>query len=292
MMDFKGYCQKNIEIINNYLETSLNNDSISNIEQAMRYSLLAGGKRLRPLLLMATVDTVVETDAKYLDIAAALEMIHTYSLIHDDLPALDNDDYRRGKLTNHKVFGEDIAILAGDALLTAAFECISRQKAVEASLLIEIIGDIAKAAGRSGMVGGQTVDVQANGEFLTYEALQKMHEGKTGALFKVAVLSGGKLAGASAEQLKALEKFADVYGLVFQITDDILDVEGDFKDLGKPVGSDARNGKVTYVSTHGLQGAKDLVVSLVQEATEALQIFGKRALLLTTFLQQLLTRKN
>lgn len=292
MIDFKRYCAEKIELINAYLENCLKEGSISNIEQAMRYSLLAGGKRLRPLLLMATVDVVAGKSQQYLPVAAGLEMIHTYSLIHDDLPALDNDDYRRGKLTNHKVFGEDIAILAGDALLTAAFECVATQKFVDSQLLVELVGDIAKAAGRLGMVGGQTLDVQANGEFLNCAALQKMHEGKTGALFRVAIVSGGKLAGANPEQLLALEKFATLYGLVFQITDDILDVEGEFADLGKPVGSDVRNGKVTYVSAYGLQGAKDLVLTLTQEAKAELNIFGDKAELLIAFLHQLLTRKN
>lgn len=292
MINFKAYCETNIELINAYLQSTLSEDSISSIEEAMRYSLLAGGKRLRPLLLIAAADTIADTGNRYLAVASALEMIHTYSLIHDDLPALDNDDYRRGKLTNHKVFGEDIAILAGDALLTAAFECIANQEQVEPQVLLEIVADIARAAGRTGMVGGQTVDVQANGEFLTCEALQKMHEGKTGALFKAAIVSGGKLAGASKAQLQALEKFAVSYGLIFQITDDILDVEGEFENLGKPVGSDVRNGKVTYVSTYGLVGAKELVKTLTQEAKTELSIFGAKAELLIAFLEQLLTRKN
>lgn len=294
MYDFKKYCQGKIQIVDEFLANCLKDGSISKVEEAMSYSLMAGGKRLRPLLLMAAADTVGGSGAKFVQVASSLEMIHTYSLIHDDLPAMDNDDYRRGKLTNHKVFGEDIAILAGDALLTQAFECVATQPDVQPQVLVEIIADIARYAGREGMVGGQAIDTLAENTNspLSYEQLRVMHGAKTGALFKASICSGAKLAGASKEQLAVLEEFAAAYGLVFQITDDILDVEGNFEDLGKPIGSDARNNKVTYVSKFGLDGAKQLAKDTASDAVAKLSIFGERAQLLNAFMEQLLTRKS
>lgn len=294
MLDFKSYCQEKIQIVDEFLANCLNTGSISQVEEAMSYSLMAGGKRLRPLLLMAAADTVGADGNKFVKAAAALEMIHTYSLIHDDLPAMDNDDYRRGKLTNHKVFGEDIAILAGDALLTMAFECVACQPHAEPAVLVEVIGDIARYAGREGMVGGQVIDTQAENTNrpLSYEQLKVMHGAKTGALFKAAICSGAKLAGANKQELQALEEFAAAYGLVFQITDDILDVEGSFEELGKPIGSDARNNKVTYVSKYGLEGAKKLAKDIADEAKNKNAMFGERAQLLNAFMDQLLTRKS
>lgn len=294
MLDFKSYCQEKIQIVDEFLANCLNTGSISQVEEAMSYSLMAGGKRLRPLLLMAAADTVGANGNKFVKAAAALEMIHTYSLIHDDLPAMDNDDYRRGKLTNHKVFGEDIAILAGDALLTMAFECVAAQQDAEPAVLIAVIGDIARYAGREGMVGGQVIDTQAENTNspLSYEQLKVMHGAKTGALFKAAICSGAKLAGANQQELQALEEFAAAYGLVFQITDDILDVEGSFEELGKPIGSDVRNNKVTYVSKYGLEGAKKLAKDIADEAKNKNAMFGERAQLLNAFMDQLLTRKS
>lgn len=294
MHDFKSYCQEKIQIVDEFLINCLNEGSISKVEEAMSYSLMAGGKRLRPLLLIAAADTVGGNGTNFVRVASSLEIIHTYSLIHDDLPAMDNDDYRRGKLTNHKVFGEDIAILAGDALLTMAFECVAGQRDVQPQILVEIIGDIARYAGREGMVGGQTIDTMAENTNrpLSYDELRIMHGAKTGALFKAAICSGGKLAGATEKELGVLEEFAAAYGLVFQITDDILDVEGSFEELGKPIGSDVRNNKVTYVSKFGLDGAKDLAKDIANAAMAKLTIFGERAQLLNSFMEQLLTRKS
>lgn len=293
-MKFKDYCQKNIVLVDQFLQNYLTNDGISKVNESMIYSLTAGGKRLRPLLLMAAADTIGEPGERFLHTACALEMIHTYSLIHDDLPTMDNDDYRRGKLTNHKVFGEDIALLAGDGLLTLAFECVAQQENVDPKILIQIISSIAHYAGIAGMVGGQTIDILADREnhALSYEQLRVMHNAKTGALFKAALCSGAKLANANEEQLAAIHNFAEAYGLVFQITDDILDVEGDFETIGKPVGSDERNHKVTYVSHFGLDGAKQHALQTVTDAKQQLSIFGERAWLLTAFLDQLLIRKT
>ena len=262
------------------------------LADAMKYSLLGGGKRLRPILLMAAADAVGSPGEKFLTTAAAIEMIHTYSLIHDDLPAMDDDDYRRGQLTNHKVFGEAIAILAGDALLTLAFEVMLRQKGVSNSARIAVVDEMSQAAGMSGMVGGQAIDLQSEGKAIELETLRRMHMGKTGALFRAAIRSGAILAGASDEKLSALTKYAEAFGLAFQITDDILDVTGDEKTLGKPTGSDARNKKSTYVTLTSLDSARSMAERTVEEATEALKNFGAEADFLRDLVRYLLERNK
>lgn len=259
------------------------------IVQAMEYSLLSDGKRLRPILLMAAADAISNDGEKFLPVACALEMIHTYSLIHDDLPSMDNDDYRRGKLTNHKVFGEATAILAGDALLTLAFETITRQEA-SPEILLSVVREISTAAGISGLIGGQSIDLQSEGKKINLATLRKMHLGKTGALFLAAVRSGAILSGASKEQLNALTRYAENFGLVFQITDDILDVVGDEKNLGKPVGSDARNNKSTYATLMPLSEAKMLANLTVETAINELTIFGQEANFLRDLVKFLIDR--
>ena len=260
------------------------------ILQAMEYSLLNGGKRLRPILLMAAADTISNDGEKFLSVACALEMIHTYSLIHDDLPAMDNDDYRRGKLTNHKVFGEATAILAGDALLTLAFETITRQENVEPKVLLAVLSEISKAAGIAGLVGGQSIDLQSEGKQINLAVLRKMHLGKTGALFLAAIRSGAILAGASYEKLDALTKYAENFGMAFQITDDILDVVGDEKTLGKPVGSDEKNNKATYMTLMPFSEVKTLAELTVGTAIDALNIFGDEADFLRELVKFLIDR--
>ena len=262
------------------------------IFNAMNYSLFAGGKRVRPIMLIAAADSISNNGEKFLPVACALEMIHTYSLIHDDLPAMDNDDYRRGKLTNHKVFGESTAILAGDALLTHAFDVITRQENVEPKILIAVIREISVAAGIGGMIGGQSIDIQSEGKLIDMPTLKKMHLGKTGALFKAAIRSGAILAGASDTQLDALTKYAENFGLAFQITDDILDVIGDEKNLGKPIGSDAKNNKSTYVTLTSLDEAKKLAEKSVEDAVDALKIFGNEADFLRDLVKYLIGRKS
>lgn len=262
------------------------------ILQAMEYSLMSGGKRLRPILLMAAADSISNDGEKFLHVACALEMIHTYSLIHDDLPAMDNDDYRRGKLTNHKVFGDATAILAGDGLLTLAFEVMTRQEDVEPKVLLRVIREISTAAGIAGMVGGQSIDLQSEGKHIDMMTLRKMHLGKTGAMFLASIRAGAILAGASREKLSALTKYAENFGLAFQITDDILDVEGDEKSLGKPVGSDAKNGKSTYVSLMSLDEAKFFAEKTVQTAVDALKIFGSEADFLRELVKYLIGRNK
>ena len=263
-----------------------------NLMRAMEYSLMAGGKRLRPILLMAAADAIDNSGEKFITVADALEMIHTYSLIHDDLPAMDDDDYRRGKLTNHKVFGEATAILAGDALLTLAFEVVLRQENVPPEILLTVLKEISIAAGVAGMVGGQAIELRSEGIQIDFATLKLMHSGKTGALFKAAIRSGAILAQASEEKLNALTHYAENFGLAFQITDDILDVTGDEKILGKPTGSDEKNLKSTYVSLTSLDEAKRLAKVTVDEALNALEIFGNEADFLRELVQYLIAREK
>ena len=265
---------------------------VPRLAESMEYSLMAGGKRLRPILVMAAADAVGARGTDFVQAACGIEMIHTYSLIHDDLPAMDNDDYRRGKLTNHKVFGEALAILAGDALLTQAFEVILRQQGVSAQVLLEVLREMSIAAGPNGMVGGQVIDMLSEGKRISMEELRKMHMGKTGALFRAAIRSGAILGGASEAQLAALTTYADCFGLAFQITDDILDVVGDEAVIGKPVGSDERNEKSTYVTLTSLEEAKKLAADTVQQALDALEIFGDEAKFLRDLVKMLLERNK
>ena len=262
------------------------------LEKAMEYSLMAGGKRLRPVLLMAAADAVGKDGTAFLTTGCAIEMIHTYSLIHDDLPAMDNDDYRRGKPTNHKVFGDGIAVLAGDALLTLAFEVMLRQEGAAPETIVTVVSEMSRAAGPYGMVGGQVLDLEGEGRRLDLAALRKIHMGKTGALFCAAIRSGAILAGAKEEELAALTLYAERFGLAFQITDDILDVTGDEAAIGKPVGSDVRNEKATYVTLTSLKEAKKLAEAAVSEAVAALDIFGERAAFLRDLALFLLGRKK
>lgn len=263
-----------------------------NLMRAMEYSLMAGGKRLRPILLMAAADASGGTGEKFITVADALELIHTYSLIHDDLPAMDDDDYRRGKLTNHKVFGEATAILAGDALLTLAFEVVLRQRGVQPEILLRVLKEISMAAGAAGMVGGQAIDLRSEGVQIDLATLKRMHMGKTGALFKAAIRCGALLAQADTEQLVALTRYAEAFGLAFQITDDILDVTGDSKLLGKSTGSDAKKHKATYVSLTSLAEAKRLAQAAVDDAHDALENFGSEANFLRDLVRYLTAREK
>ena len=291
---FKDLWKSRVKLVEkNLIEELRRTKSLDeNLMQAMEYSLLADGKRLRPILLMAAADASGGNGEKFLQVASALEMIHTYSLIHDDLPAMDNDDYRRGKLTNHKVFGEAMAILAGDALLTLAFEVALRQKNVPHEILFAVLKEISVAAGAAGMVGGQVIDLRSEGVQIDFATLKLMHTGKTGALFRAAIRSGALLAQADEKKLAALTKYAENFGLAFQITDDILDVEGDEKILGKKIGSDAKNNKSTYVSLTSLDEAKNLAQKTVEDALSALENFGTEAEFLRGLVRFLLDRKK
>lgn len=276
-MDFTKYYEDRKKLVNSFLERRMQKKGISRVDEAMNYSLLAGGKRIRPLLLMATADSVGGNGYNYLAVACGLEMIHTYSLIHDDLPLMDNDDYRRGRLTNHKVYGDAMALLAGDALLTLAFEVMLEQKNVNPDVLIETIREVAMCAGNYGMVGGQALDIDAENREISIDELNKLHAAKTGAMFIASVRSGARLAGADSQQLLALTRFADLIGLAFQITDDILDVEGNLQEMGKTSGSDVKNSKTTYVTLCTLDGAKALAEKTTKEALGCLEIFGDNA---------------
>ena len=289
---FEELLKKRRKLIEEELLLELNRTPMINetLLEAMKYSLMNGGKRLRPLMLMSAADAVNGNGDKFLISASAIEMIHTYSLIHDDLPAMDNDDYRRGKLTNHKVYGEAMAILAGDALLTLAFEVMLRQRGVSHAARLFVVDEMSKAAGASGMVGGQAIDLQSEGKKINLQALQTMHIGKTGALFKAAVRAGAKLAGGTNEQIQALTKYAEYFGLAFQITDDILDVVGDEKAIGKPVGSDERNNKSTYVTLTSLDEAKQMAEDAVNNAVESLSIFDSEADFFRELAKTLITR--
>jgi len=225
------------------------------IFKAIRYSLFAGGKRLRPILCLAAAEAVGGDIEKIMPVACALELIHTYSLIHDDLPAIDNDDYRRGMPTSHKVFGEGMAVLAGDALLTEAFHLMSRPDLmadVNPSLLLTVINEIAEAAGYTGMVGGQVVDMESEGKVPDYETLHYIHSRKTGVMVLAAVKSGARLSGATEEEIDALSEYGRNVGLAFQIADDMLNVDGDPMLMGKATGSDATRGKMTFPALIGV----------------------------------------
>lgn len=290
----KKYLKERCTIIDQHLDTlvKLENAYPPVIFEAMRYSLFAGGKRLRPILLMSAADAVGGSGEDYLNVACGLEMIHTYSLIHDDLPAMDNDDFRRGKLTSHKVFGEGIAVLAGDALLTAAFDVMLSQPGIKSELLIKVAREIANAAGPSGMVGGQAVDLISEGKNIDFDTVKYMHQAKTGDLFKAAIRAGAILAGGDENQIIALTKYAEQFGLAFQITDDILDVTGTQEKLGKPVGSDIRNQKATYVTLFTLEIAQQMAQQAVNEALESLNSFGPEANILRELVKYLTIRDS
>ena len=291
-MDMMAQWQARRELVEKHLALELHREPPldARLAEAMEYSLMAGGKRLRPILVMAAADAVGGQGEQYVTTGCALEMIHTYSLIHDDLPAMDNDDYRRGKLTNHKVYGAGLATLAGDALLTLAFEVMLRQQGVDAATRLRVVQEMSVAAGMNGMVGDQAIDLASEGKHIPMELLRKMHMGKTGALFRAALRSGAILAGASEAQLTALTQYAEAFGLAFQITDDILDVTGDEATIGKPVGSDLRNDKSTYVTLTSLDEARALAAQTVNEGVQALAGFGAEADFLRDLLQYLVKR--
>ncbi|WP_153123585.1 polyprenyl synthetase family protein [Peribacillus tepidiphilus] len=241
------------------------------LKKSMIYSLEAGGKRIRPLLLFAVLKSFQKDIEMGLPAACALEMIHTYSLIHDDLPSMDDDDLRRGKPTNHKVFGEAMAILAGDALLTYSFQILAEMKDISPEQRLSLITLIAKSAGAEGMVGGQTADMEGEGKQLTLEELEYIHKNKTGKLLSASVMAGAILAEANDEQKHHLERFAYHIGLAFQIRDDILDIEGNEEQIGKPVGSDEINNKSTYPSLLTLDGAKEKLREEMEAAKQHLE---------------------
>ena len=262
------------------------------IHQAMRYSLFAGGKRIRPLLAMAAAEAVSDAPAGIESCACALELIHTYSLIHDDLPALDNDDLRRGRPTCHKVYGEAMAILAGDALLTLAFEVLAKMEGVGAERRVELVRELATASGTvGGMIGGQVNDIEGEGKHPTAALLESIHRAKTGALLRASVRMGAIYAGADAAQLEALTRFGEHIGLAFQIVDDILDVEQSSEALGKTAGKDAAQQKITFPAVYGIERSREMAEQERLEAHRALLPFDDQGQRLRE-LADLVVRRN
>ncbi len=281
-MDFNARLDKWTQLVNNALDDylSIKEGPGSNIYNAMKYSLMAGGKRLRPVLALAVCEMLDGNKNEILPYACAIEMIHTYSLIHDDLPAMDNDDYRRGVPTNHKVFGEAMAILAGDALLNSAYELmlaasISDGRNMDARLRAMQI--VAGAAGADGMIRGQVVDMESEGKKIETVTLEFMHRCKTGALIKAPVIASAVLCGASEKDIEKLGSYAENIGLAFQIKDDIMDVKGDPGKMGKAAGSDAGSGKSTYVTLYGLENARAMLDKTIDTALGALESFDDKA---------------
>ncbi len=263
------------------------------IHRAMRYSLFAGGKRIRPILAMEAARAVTDEPTGIAAAASALELVHTYSLIHDDLPALDNDDYRRGKLTCHKVFGEAMAILTGDALLTLAFEVLARLEPAADGAQVRMIAELATAAGTvGGMIGGQVADLEGEGRPPEAQLLESIHRAKTGALLRASLRIGAIYAGANDRQYAALSCYGEHAGLAFQIVDDILDVEESSAALGKTAGKDAQQQKITFPAVYGLERSRQMAANVCEQAHEALEIFGARAARLHELADHIVHRKS
>lgn len=297
-MDLKAYLNEQCVCIDAALDRFLPRETElpHSVHKAMRYSVFAGGKRVRPILLLAACQAVGGDAGRAIPAACAMEMIHTYSLIHDDLPAMDDDDFRRGNPTSHKVFGEAIAILAGDALLTEAFKLASDRRftvGCDPSALLAVIHEIATCAGSYGMVGGQVIDMESEGrQDIDLATVQYIHTHKTGALIKASVVAGALLGGASGEQLAAITRYGEAAGLAFQIADDVLDIEGTTEEIGKDAGSDQARGKATYPAVMGLTAAKEEARSMMNEALAALEIFGAEADPLREIARYIVQRKN
>lgn len=294
-MDFKEELKEKVKIVDEYMEKFLPPEDKypEIIHKAMRYSVFAGGKRLRPIMVMEACRAFGGDVEKAMPFACAIEMIHTYSLIHDDLPALDNDDYRRGRLTSHKMFGENMAILAGDALLHHAFEtmaeaCVKMNDIKYTKALLAI----AQGAGINGMVAGQVVDVISEGKEIDKDTLDYIHKNKTAAMIIGALKAGAEIGGASDEEIKNIERVGELVGVAFQIQDDILDVTSTLEELGKPINSDEKNHKVTYATMFGVEDASKIVLDMSNEALEILHSMGDRMVFLERLTEYLIRRKN
>ena len=262
------------------------------IYEAMRYSLLSGGKRLRPILMLLSCEVCGGHTEDAVPFACALEMVHTYSLIHDDLPAMDNDELRRGMPTNHVKFGEAMAILAGDALLNRAFEIASSKSSIPADRTVAAIRILSEASGAYGMIGGQVIDIESENKAITAEELKHLHALKTGAIIRAAGKMGAVIAGAEQEKMDALDAFCLNLGIAFQIQDDILDVTGTEETLGKPIGSDAENGKTTYITLYGKERAGELSEEYTKRAVDALSVFGEEKKYLVALAEHLTNRRK
>lgn len=281
MIDFKQELKRYQQLINAELEKNIRKEECPEkiLNESMAYSLMAGGKRLRPILVVATYQIFENDIQKVIPYAVAIEMVHNFSLIHDDLPGIDNDDFRHGKPTNHKQYNEATAILAGDGLLNQAYMVISQDlkqtMPEELPNKLKVFQEFSYSVDR--MIAGEYIDTEYEGKQITEEYLEYIHKNKTGALLKLCVRMGAILANCNEEDLNRLSNYADKIGLAFQIKDDILSEEGDEKILGKPVGNDKELGKCTYVSKYGLQGAKDILEKITKEAIQELEIYGEKA---------------
>jgi geranylgeranyl diphosphate synthase type II len=291
--DLKPYVEERRRLVDEALERFMPPEDVPppRIHEAMRYSVLAGGKRLRPILVIAGAEAVGGRTDVVLPAACALELIHTYSLIHDDLPAMDDDDYRRGRLTSHKVFGEAMAILAGDALLTLAFRLIAESPA-DPRAIRDVIVEVAEAAGTSGMVGGQVVDIESEGKAVSADTLDYIHRCKTAALIRASLRIGAILAGARPDALTTITEAGEGLGLAFQIVDDILDVEGSLAELGKSAGSDVRKQKATYPALHGIEASRKKARTLIEEAKVLLAPLGPPAAPIRALADYILERRS
>ena len=290
----KTFLETSKQSIEQWLSTVLHSPipEYNRLYEAMNYSLLQGGKRIRPILTKAVLEAMKVDASLYKEFLCALECIHTYSLIHDDLPAMDNDDYRRGNLTNHKVYGDGMAILAGDGLLTYAFQLCSENTTASAEQKIKAIQCLATAAGPEGMVGGQAFDLLSEGKHIPLEELKILHSGKTGALFNAAIELGLILSNADQAKYAAYMTYANCLGLLFQITDDILDVTGTIEELGKTPGSDIRQDKSTYVSLLGLDEARNEAHAVAQKAHAALATIEDDTHILSAIIDYLMDRTH
>ena len=301
-MEIKTYLNEQRLVIERALEhsmltTEVEHGIFAHHIEAMRYSLFVGGKRVRPILCLAAgqaIGTRPDPDTVLLPIACALECIHTYSLIHDDLPAMDNDDLRRGKPTSHILYGEAGAILAGDGLLTWAFDLLSNseQSTLPPEKRLKIINLIARAAGSLGMVGGQALDIAYENKDFPFETLRAIHRNKTGALITASILAGAIAAGSDQKQQDALTRYGEQVGLAFQIVDDLLNVTATTEQLGKTAGSDTNKGKATYPAFFGIETTSEKAENAVQEALNALVFFDEKAAPLRAIAQYILTRSN
>ena len=274
MKDFQVYLKEKTDFFETELKKELKELSYpETIAKGMEYAILNGGKRLRPFLLFATLELLNENINKGVKSAIALEMIHSYSLVHDDLPALDNDDYRRGKLTTHKVFGEAEGILIGDSLLTYAFYVLSQKnlELLSSEQIINIISKTSEYAGINGMIGGQMIDIESENRKIDLETLKYIHSHKTGKLIKLPIEIACVIANLEKDKREVLEEYADLIGIAFQVKDDILDIEGTFEDLGKPVGSDVDLHKATYPSILGMEESKKILNDTVEKAKEIIK---------------------
>jgi geranylgeranyl diphosphate synthase type II len=295
-MDIALYLKQNKELIDKRLDELLPADTEypAIIHQAMRYSIFAGGKRIRPTLTLAACQAVKKEKALVLDSGCAMELIHTYSLIHDDLPAMDDDDFRRGKPTSHKKFGEAIAILAGDALLTMGFQILSYAllKSNINNKGLEIIYEVAQAIGSKGLIGGQVMDLLSEGKQIDLDTISYIHKSKTASLIAICVKIGGLLGNAQEDELERLNKYGEKIGLAFQIVDDILDIEGSSDELGKTAGKDQKSLKATFPGVIGLAESKQKASELIHSAINYVEPLGDSALPLIEIALFILRRQN